>query len=133
MRGLGQSVVYISLVGLVAGTIWLFWGKAIVKEYDQFKAKKPAVAKAEKRVAETKEDLGRRVKPVNAAAEWQKARSGLDGLVALQVDETRRDLESLSSQYDARLVYLLRQVKLYKEPAAVTPAVPQPLKRRAKS
>lgn len=133
MRGLGQSVVYIGLVALVAGTVWLFWGKAIIKEYDQFKAKKLAVAKAEKRVAETKEDIGRRVKPANAAAEWQKARSGMDGLIALQAEETRRDFESLSGQYDTRLVDLLRKLKLYKEPAAVTPAAPQPLKRPAKS
>ena len=64
--------------------------------------------------------------PLNANAEWQKTRSGIEGLVEAQKRESTRDLRAMTDKHDSRMIEILKQVRLYKEPRPTALFPPEP-------
>ncbi|MBX3723772.1 MAG: hypothetical protein KF713_18140 [Turneriella sp.] len=156
MSWLRSAAIWLVLTGIIAGAVWLFWGQDLEKAWKKAREnpsvkEKEKIAKeipkeiAKKKAALQKADIPRpkeavdRAKqsyetakqlPLNASAEWQKTRSGAEGLVEAQKRENTRDLQALGVKNDARMVEILKQLRLYKEPkTALFPPEPAPIKK----
>lgn len=138
-----SAAIYLVLTAIVAGTVWLFWGKDLEKAWKKFRENPVVKEKIPKEIEKRKADLKKldipqpkeaidmaKQLPVNANAEWQKTRSGAEGLVAAQKRENTRDLHAMTGKNDARMIEILKQVRLYKEPkpTALFPPEPTPVK-----
>lgn len=155
MSWLRSAVIWLIITGIVAGAVWLFWGKDIETAWKKFRSN-PVVKETreklpkeiEKRKAELKKldipapkealDRAKQI-PLNANAEWQKTRSGAEGLVAAQKRENTRDLQALAVKHDTRTLEILKQLRLYKEPKTalfppeITPAKKSEVKAESKN
>lgn len=142
MSWLRSAAIWLILTGIVAGAVWLFWGKDIETAWKKFNAKpvvKEAKAKLPKEIEKQKAELKKldiplpkeamdRAKqiPLNAHSEWQKTRSGIEGLVEAQKRESTRDLRAMTDKHDSRMIEILKQVRLYKEPRPTALFPPEP-------
>lgn len=150
MSWLRSAAIWLVLTGIIAGAVWLFWGQDLEKAWKKARENPVIKEKLPKEIAKKKAELQKadipRPKavtdlaqkaheaaerlPVNASAEWQKTRSGAEGLVEAQKRENTRDLQALGVRHDARMIEILKQVRLYKEPkTALFPPEPAPVKK----
>ncbi len=143
MSWLRSAAIYLVITGIFVGAVWLFWGKDLEKLWKKTKenpvVKEKIPKEIEKKKAELKKlDIPRvdaaigtaKQLPVNANAEWKKTQSGVEGLVAAQKRENTRDLQAMTGRHDNRMIEILKQVRLYKEPkpVALFPPEPTPVK-----
>lgn len=146
MFWLRSAAIYLVLTAVFLGAVWLFWGKEIETAWKKYrvaeKIPKEIPKEVKKEIAKKKAELKKvdiptptvpaaiQQLPANAAAEWQKTRSGVAGLVEVQKHENLRDMQTLAGKQESRMIEILKFVKLYKEPKPVfvPAAAPVPAK-----
>lgn len=149
MLWLRSAALYLILTLLIGGSVWLFWGKAIEKQWRsvmadrKMNADKPSNAARQKTRRENSGKIDTtEIRKISPAEEWRKAQSGVTGLIAIEVEDNRRRLRASADSNDAhwRDLLGLKSVTPPERQQPVKPAVRQlakseelrPSKRKAK-
>lgn len=127
MSWLKSALVYLGITGLIAGTIWLFWGKSIETAWKSHgekptKAAREVKAAAEKKAAKAMPELREKTAPLSANIE--KAKSGVAGILEHHADDNRKSMSYMAAQNDRRWAELLRRGS--KVPAPSLPKTEMP-------
>lgn len=155
MSWLRPAAIYLMLTALIAGSIWLFWGKAIEQKWKQLsletarsETKKPKLP--EKKIPAKPELVKNKTETAKASPreEWQKTQSGFIALLAIEAADNRNQLTKFAEFNDNRWYELLRRPKPAdakpkagaERPASVKPEEPrrtklaerQPSKQKAR-
>lgn len=136
MAWLRSALISLGVLTLVAGAIWLFWGKSIE---DAWKAKgdKPkkiareAKAEAEKQLAKATPVIREQTAPLKANVE--KAKTGVNGIIEHHVADNRRGMTAMASQNDKRWMEILRRKPVSPAMPATPAAEKAPAKKPIKS
>lgn len=112
MLWIRSAILYIAILGVIAGAVWLFWGKSIEtawKSHGEKPAKtaREAKAAAEKKIVKALPEMREKTAPLSANLE--KAKSGVAGIMAHQIDENRRGFTLMAAQNDKRWLEILRR------------------------
>ncbi len=130
MFWLRSALLYLGVTALIGGAIWLFWGKTIEMEWKKVTAANPQIKKSQadlekKAKAALPKEVAAPKLPQNAAAEWNKAKSGAVSLIDLHANENRREIQTALNAHDARTVEILTTLRI-KRPAAIAPPTGAP-------
>ncbi|GEM_PF-2963403 len=112
MSWLKSALVYLGVTGLIAGTIWLFWGKSIETAWKSHgekpsKAAREVKAAAEKKAAKAMPELREKTAPLSANIE--KAKSGVAGILEHHAADNRKSMNFMAAQNDRRWAEILRR------------------------
>ncbi|HNA80763.1 MAG TPA: hypothetical protein PKY99_14980 [Turneriella sp.] len=127
MGWIRSALVYLGITVLIAGAIWLFWGKSIETAWKAHgdrptKAAREVKAAAEKKATAAMPELRQKAAPL--ATNLEKARSGVTGILEYHANENRNAMHSLSANNDKRWREILRKKEEIKLPSATAPAAP---------
>lgn len=147
MSWLRPAALYLTLTALIGGSIWLFWGKTIEQKWRQLSSESARAETRKNRLPEKKIRASDRAEPPKSGLtaspreEWQKTRSGLIALIAIEAEDNRRQLVKLGEFNDNRWYAILRRPKPATEmqpaqhaakPEPVKPAERQPSMQKVK-
>ena len=126
MFWLRTALLYLGVTALIAGAIWLFWGKSIETEWKKFTAANPEVKKVQKQVekkakAALPSEINVPKAPANATAEWNKAKSGAVTLIDLHANQSRREMAASLAAHDRRTLEIMALLRI-KRQAVASPA-----------
>mgnify|MGYP000914050066 FL=1 len=112
MSWLKSALVYLGITALIAGAIWLFWGKSIETAWKSHgekptKAAREVKAAAEKKAAKAMPELREKTAPLSANIE--KAKSGVAGILEHHADDNRKSMNYMAAQNDRRWAEILRR------------------------
>jgi hypothetical protein len=124
---LRSSLLYLGVIALVAGTVWLFWGSSIESALKKPAAKEAVAATREKAkplVSAVKKKVSTAIEQSpNAAGAWKTTQNGFEGLMAAQTHDNQVKLSLLVSSHTSRMHAIFSNLGITRKPlpSSITP------------